>query len=88
MNVACANSYIVYNMIHPNDLTLLDFKTILPTYLIGRYRQVETEQHQMAKHVPKECIGISLSKVTYHHIFQSLKIFVDDVNFATKRELT
>ena len=37
MDVACANSHIVYNMIHPNDLTLLDFKTIVLTYLIGRY---------------------------------------------------
>ena len=37
MEVACANSHIVYNMIHPNDLTLLDFKTIVLTYLIGRY---------------------------------------------------
>ena len=37
MDVSCANSYIVYNMMHPNDLTLLDFKTIVSTYLIGRY---------------------------------------------------
>ena len=37
INVACANSYIVYNMIHPSDLTLLHFKTIVPTYLTGRY---------------------------------------------------
>ena len=37
MNIACANSCIVYNMIHPNDLILLDFKIIVLTYLIGRY---------------------------------------------------
>ena len=37
MNVACANSYILYNMMHPNDLTRLDFKTIVSTYLIGSY---------------------------------------------------
>ena len=36
-DAACANSYIVYNMMHPNDLTLLSFKTIVSTYLIGRY---------------------------------------------------
>ena len=36
MDVACAKSYIVYNMMHPNDLTLLDFKTTLSTYLIRR----------------------------------------------------
>ena len=37
MDVACANSFVVYNMLHPNDLTLLDFKTIIATYLIGWY---------------------------------------------------
>ena len=37
MDVACANSYIVYNMMHPNDLTFFNFKTIVSTYLIGRY---------------------------------------------------
>ena len=30
-------SYIVYSMMHPNDLTMLDFKTIVSTYFIGRY---------------------------------------------------
>ena len=30
--------------------------------------QFEAEHHQMAKQVPKECVSISLSKVTYHHI--------------------
>ena len=29
MDMACANSYIVYNVIHPNDLTLFSFKTIV-----------------------------------------------------------
>ena len=37
MDVGCANSYIVYNMMHRNDFALLDFKTIVSTYLIGRY---------------------------------------------------
>ena len=37
MDVACASNYIVYNMMHPNDLTLLDFKTIFSTCLIERY---------------------------------------------------
>ena len=36
MNMACANSFIVYNM-HSNELTLLDFKTIISTYLVGCY---------------------------------------------------
>ena len=35
--VAFANSCIVYNMMHPNDLTLFNFKTTGSTYLIGRY---------------------------------------------------
>ena len=37
MDVAFTNSYIVYNMMNPNELTLLDFKTIVSNYLIGRY---------------------------------------------------
>ena len=37
MDVACVNSFVVNNMLHPSDLTLLDFKTIIATYLIGRY---------------------------------------------------
>ena len=37
MDVACANSYILYNMMHRNDFTLLAFKIIVSTYLIGRY---------------------------------------------------
>ena len=42
----------------------------------------------MVKQVPKESISISLSKVNYHHIFQSFKIFWDNVDIATKKELT
>ena len=41
----------------------------------------------MAKQVPKESISISLSKVTNHYIFQSFKIFGDNMNIATKKEL-
>ena len=37
MDVTCVNSFIVYKMIHSNGLTLLDFKTIVSTYLIRRY---------------------------------------------------
>ena len=33
VDVAYAYSYIAYNMMHPNDFTLLDFKTIVSTYL-------------------------------------------------------
>ena len=41
----------------------------------------------MEKQVQKKNISISLSKVTYYHIFQSFKIFADDLNIATKKEL-
>ena len=37
MDVACTNSYIVYNMMRSNNFTLLDFKTIVSTCLTGRY---------------------------------------------------
>ena len=37
MDVACANNYTVYKMMHPDYLTLLDFKTIVSTYLIVSY---------------------------------------------------
>ena len=50
--------------------------------------QFEAEHHQMAKQVRKERVSISLSKVTYHHIYQSFKIFVDDMNIVSKKELT
>ena len=66
-------------MLHCSTLKPLLFE---PTWLEGA--QVEAEHHQMAKQVPKENTIISLSKVTYHHIFQGFKIFKDDVNIATK----
>ena len=37
MDVACANGYIVYNMLQPSDITLLNFKIAVATHLIGRY---------------------------------------------------
>ena len=62
INVACANSYIVYNMMRANDLTMLDFKLFRPTWLEDT--QVKAEQHQMTRKVLKEIIRISLIKVT------------------------
>ena len=90
MGVDCANNCIVYNMMHPNDFTLLDFKIIVSTYSIGRYtgRSRAPLYHSMTKKDPKESTSISLSKITYHQIFRSFKIFSDDVNIATKNELT
>ena len=37
MDVACANSYIAYNMLHPDDPTLFNFKIAAATHLIGPY---------------------------------------------------
>ena len=34
MDVACPDTYIFYNMIHPYDPTLLELKTIVKTYLV------------------------------------------------------
>ena len=87
MDVAYANSYIVYNMMHPNDLTLIHCKTVVSTYLIGRDTHGSRESPD-GKTGSKRSISINLSEVTYHHIFQSFKIFADDVNIATKKKLT
>ena len=37
MGVACVNAFTIYNMMHQNDLSLLDYKIIVSTHLIGRY---------------------------------------------------
>ena len=83
--LACTNSYVVYNMMHPNDLTLID-KTIVSTYFVGIFTSW-SRASPVRKKVPKGNISVSLRKVTYHHIFQSFEIFGDDVNIATKKEL-
>ena len=37
MNVAYASSFTVNKIMHPNDLILLDFETIVSIYLVGCY---------------------------------------------------
>ena len=37
MDDACASSYIAYNKLHPDDLTLLNFKIAVATHMIGPY---------------------------------------------------
>ena len=69
-------------ILHSSILKLLFQRTWLED------TQVEAEHHHMTKKDPKESTSISLSKVTYHQIFKSLKKFSDDVNIATKKELT
>ena len=86
IDITCATSYIVYNTMNPNGNKLLNLKPLFQSTWLED-AQVETEHHQMAKQVPKESISISLSKVKYHQIFQSFKIFGNDVNVATKKKL-
>ena len=74
MGLVCASMYIVYNMMHPNDLTLLDFKTIVSTCFIGRFTSP-------SRAPPDGKIGSESISISY-------KIFGDDVNTATKREKT
>ena len=54
-----------------------------PTWLEDT--QVEAEHHQMTKQVTIKGISISLTKVTYHHNFQS---FNRVSTFVSKKELT
>ena len=44
MDVACANSRIIYNMMDPNDLSLRNFKIIDSTYLIETYTSQNSAQ--------------------------------------------
>ena len=38
MDIACVNSYLIYNMKHPNKLSLLDYKIVGAKNLIQRYQ--------------------------------------------------
>ena len=38
MDIPCVNSYLIYNMKHPNKLSLLDYKTVVAKNLI-QYHQ-------------------------------------------------
>ena len=38
MDIACVNSYLIYNMKHPNKLSLLDYKIVVARNLI-QYHQ-------------------------------------------------
>ena len=37
IDVGCVNSYIAYSILHPVDLTLLNFKIAVATHMIGSY---------------------------------------------------
>ena len=87
MDIACANSFIFYNMTHLNDFTRLDFRTIVSTYLIGRY----TSSSRLAPD------GRKSSKRKYQYWFEQVNLLphlsefqniLSDVNIVTKKALT
>ena len=58
MNVVCPNSFIFYNMMHPNEPAILDLKTIASAYLVT---QAELEPHRKIKLDQKENTGTNVS---------------------------
>ena len=57
MDIACVNSYFIYNMKHPNKLFLLDYKIVaaknLIQYLQGRKRAVPMSRPSEKKNQPE-----------------------------------
>ena len=57
MDIACVNSYLIYNMKHPNKLSLLDYKIVvaknLVQYLQGRKRAVPMSRPSKRKKQPE-----------------------------------
>ena len=41
MDIACVNSYLIYNMKHPNKLSLLDYKIVVAKNLIQYHQSRE-----------------------------------------------
>ena len=80
MDVTYDNSYIVYNMMHLNYITLLDFKTFVLTYLTERY----------ASRWRASTNGKTGFKRRYQYQFEDLiwDLFGDAVNIDAKKELT
>ena len=58
MDVACANSRIIHNMMDPNDLSLRNFKIIDSTYLIETYTSQNSAQPD-ARTGSKKSVSIS-----------------------------
>ena len=48
MDVACVNSYAIYNMKHPNKLSLLDYKIVVAENLI-QFKQVQKRAVPMSR---------------------------------------
>ena len=57
MDIACVNSYLIYNMKHPNKLSLLDYKIVVKKNLIqhhqGRKRAVPMSRPSKRKNQPE-----------------------------------
>lgn len=77
MDVACANAFIAYNMKHPNDLTLLDFKTDISSNLIGRYTS--------RSRAPPEQKAGSKRKLQYHFEADNLPSHLPEFQHSRKR---
>ena len=57
MDITCVNSYFIYNMKHPNKMSLPDYKTIITKNLIqyhqGRKRAVPMSRPSRRKNQPE-----------------------------------
>ena len=57
MDIACVNSYLIYNMNHPNKLSLLDYKVLVAKNLIqyhqGRDRAVPMSRRSKRNNQPE-----------------------------------
>ena len=57
MDIACVNNYLIYNMNHPNKLSLLDYKFVVAKNLIqyhhGRKRAVPISRPSKRKNNPE-----------------------------------
>ena len=57
MEITCVNSYLIYNMKHPNKLSLLDYKIVVAKNLIqyhqGRKRAVPMSRPSKRKNQPE-----------------------------------
>ena len=57
MDIACVNSYLIYNMKHPNELSLLDYKIVVTKNLIqyhqGQKRVVPMSRLSKRKNQPE-----------------------------------
>ena len=69
MNIVYTIRFIVFKMMDPNDVTILDFKTIVSTYLTGRYTN-RWKSHQRIKSHQNywyQCEMNNLPTYLWHH---------------------